>query len=112
MSYSEDHRHQVLKYVNGGGSRTAAAELFGVNRKTVYNWLNNKTQAKRGFQPRQRKLVKATVLKLVKQKNDARLIDYANQLGVTHQAVWHALRRWGITKKNDPLCGKDVYKTD
>ena len=111
MTYSTDLRRRVTKFVKEGGKQADAVRLFGVDRKTIYNWLHHKTSTQRP-KTRQRKLVKADLLALVQHQNDARLIDYANQLGVTPQAVWYAFRRWGITKKNHPIHRTKVYTTD
>ena len=111
MHYSLDLRRKVLEFVNNGGSQQAASHHFKINRSTIYRWQQRADLAPSLAKQRQRKLVKADVLKLVAQQNDARLIDYAEALGVTHQAIWHAFQRWGITKKNDPVSGKVVYQT-
>ena len=112
MHYSVDLRRKVLEFVKESGSQTEASRVFNINRSTIYRWSQRENLAPSFAKTRQRKLVKANVLQLVKEQNDARLVDYAAQLGVTHQAVWVAFKRWGIIKKTDPLRGKEVYKTD
>jgi len=112
MAYSEDLRRRVIKFVKQGGRQTEAVHLFGVDRKTIFNWLHNRTSLKANTAPRRRKLDKAAVLAYVHQRPDARQHDCAAAFGVTHVAVHKAFRRWGIRKKNDPLQGKDVYTTD
>ena len=110
MHYSVDLRRKVLEFVNGGGSQLEAARHFKINRSTIYRWQQRKILAPSLAKNRQSKLLKADVLKLVQEQNDARLVDYAEQLGVTPQAVWHAFNRWGIVKKTDPLSGTLVYQ--
>jgi transposase len=39
MSKSYDLRVQAISYVRAGGSKADAARLFGVTRRTIYNWL-------------------------------------------------------------------------
>lgn len=112
MTYSVDLRERVIKFVQTGGSKQAAAVHFGVSRWCVYNWLERAQLPPNKHPSRQRKLIKADVLKLLEQQNDARLIDDAEQLGVTTQAIWYAFKRWGIVKKTDPLSGALVYQTD
>ena len=112
MSYSIDLRERVIKFVKEGGSKADAARTYQVARGTVYQWLSRKTLAPHHHGPRSRKLIKADALKLIAECSDARLVDYAEKLGVSHVAVWRAFKRWGITKKNDPVRGKEIYTTD
>lgn len=98
--------------LNQGKSKAELAKLFSLDRKTIYNWQHRTDLSPSLAKTRQSKLVKAEVLKLVHDQNDARLSDYARQLGVTHVAVWHAFKRWGITKKNDAVRGTQVYTAD
>lgn len=111
MTYSVDLRERVIRFVQEGGSKVEAARHFNVSRWCVYNWFKREKIAPKAQESRQNKLVKADLLTLVQTQNDLRLADYAAQLGVTTQAVWYAFKRWGITKKNDPLSGKSVYET-
>ena len=39
MVYSIDLREQAVKFVRAGGSQTQASLVFGVSRKTLFNWL-------------------------------------------------------------------------
>jgi len=110
MHYSLDLRRKVLEFVKVGHSQGEAAQVFKINRSTIYRWQQREHLAPQLAQTRQRKLVKADVLRLVKEQNDARLIDYAAQLGVSPIAIWKAFKRWGIVKKTDPLSGTLVYQ--
>ena len=110
MTYSVDLRERVIKFVHAGGSKSAAAQKFNVSRWCVYNWLERAHLSPKQQPCRQNKLIKADVLKLVQEQNDARLVDYAAQLGVSTGAVWYAFKRWGIVKKTDPLSGTLVYQ--
>ena len=39
MAYSTDLRKRVLDFIDNGGSKAAAKRIFGVSRRTIYNWL-------------------------------------------------------------------------
>jgi len=110
MYYSLDLRRKVLEFVKEGHSQSEAARVFKINRSTIYRWQQRQQLAPQLAPARQRKLVKAELLRLVKEQNDARLIDYAEQLGVSPIAIWKAFKRWGIVKKTDPLSGTIVYQ--
>jgi transposase len=113
MHYTIDLRQKVIAAIKRGHSKAEVAHMFGINRQTITNWLSRGDDlAPRLAKTRKRKLVKAEALKLMAERDDARLIDYAEKLGVSHVAVWHAFKRWGITKKNDPVRGTKVYIAD
>ena len=113
MHYNIDLRQKVIAAIKKGHSKAEVARMFGINRQTIYNWLSRgEDLTPRLAKTRKRKLVKADALKLMAERDDARLIDYAQQLGVSHVAVWHAFKRWGIVKKNDPIRGTQVYTAD
>jgi transposase len=113
MHYNIDLRQKVIAAVKRGHSKAEVAHMFGINRQTITNWQQRgEDLTPRLAKTRRRKLVKADALKLMAERNDARLVDYAEQLGVSHVAVWHAFKRWGIVKKNDPIRGTEVYTAD
>jgi transposase len=40
MCYSLDLRKKVISFIENGNSITKAARIFGINRATVYRWLD------------------------------------------------------------------------
>lgn len=112
MSYSIDLRERAVKYVQEGGSQTAASLLFKVSRKTLYNWLQRKELSAQKPTGRKRKLSKELLRADVEMNPDAFLRERAARFGVGINTVWVALRQLKITKKNDALRGEKLRKQD
>lgn len=99
MSYSQDLRERVVKFVNEGGSRNAAAQRFGVNRQTVSNWMQRLASHKPG--PRTaRKLDMALLDQHVATYPDALLTERAAHFGMSVNGIWCAMKRLNLSKKN------------
>ena len=103
MTYSLDLRERVVGYVRNGGAPTEASRLFGIDRKTVYNWLSRAELAPAPSGPRRGKIDKAALVQHVKDYPDAILRERAAHFGVHINAVWSMLKALGITKKNEPI---------
>jgi len=100
-----DMRACAIRFVNEGGSKAEAARVFGINRQTLYHWLAAKDLSPQERRPRHRKLDKAALAAHVRAYPDALLRERAEHFGVHVNAVWVALRRLDIRKKNDAVRG-------
>jgi len=105
MSYSIDLRKRAVSFVNEGGSRTEAARIFGVSRKTLYHWLHRDDLTPRKAETRRRKLDKAALLAHVQAHPDLLLRERAQLFNVHESSISRALARLRIVKKNDTLRG-------
>jgi transposase len=103
LSYSVDLRERVVSYVRGGGSRTQASQLFQVGRTTLYRWLNSPDLRPKPARERRRKLDKAALAVHVRDFPDALLKERAAHFGVHINAIWMALEKLKVTKKNDEV---------
>ena len=106
MTYSIDMRTRAIRFVNEGGSKAEAARLFRINRQTLYNWLAAEDLSPKVCGPRRRKLDKTSLATHVRDYPDALLRERAEHFGVRTNAIWVALRRMDIRKKNDAVRGK------
>lgn len=104
MSYSVDLRERVVGYVRGGGSPTEAARLFQVSRMTIHRWVGAPDLHPKPAKERKRKLVMAALAAHVRDFPDALLRERAAHFGVRINAIWVALKKLKITKKNDQVC--------
>ncbi len=103
LSYSVDLRERAVSYVRGGGSRTQAAAPFRVGRTTLYRWLNATDLQPKPALERRRKLDKSALVAHVRDFPDALLKERAAHFGVHINAIWTALKKLKVTKKNDTL---------
>lgn len=103
MSYSVDLRERVVGYVRGGGSPTQAARLFKVGKTTLYRWLGSADLHPKPAKERRRKLDKVALAAHVCDYPDALLKERAAHFGVCINAIWMALRKLKIIKKNDQI---------
>jgi putative transposase len=99
MTYSIDLRERVLSYIEEGGSHAAAASLFKVTPRTIYNWLHRGTLEPKKHGLRHRKLDKKLLAQHVRDYPDALLRERAAHFGVHVNAIWVALRTMKIVKK-------------
>jgi putative transposase len=103
MTYSIDLRERAVSYVRSGGSQADASQVFGITARTLYGWMRRKDLSPKRCGPRRRKLDKAALAAHVQAYPDALLRERAAVFGVSSVAIFKALRRMQMTKKNDAL---------
>ena len=103
MTYSLDLRERAVSYVRSGGSQAEAGQIFGVTTRTLYSWLRREDLSPKRCGPRRRKLDKAALAAHVRDYPDALLRERAAVFGVSSVAIFKALHRMQMTKKNDTL---------
>jgi transposase len=104
MSHSQDLRERVMKFAEEHG-KSEAARVFKITRTCLYRWKKQPLPLKPG--PRAAtKLDMAALERHVAQHNDAYLAERAAHFGVTPQAIWYALKRLDMRKKNVAVHGK------
>ena len=104
MGYSVDLRERVVDYVRRGGGRTEAARIFKVSRMTIHRWLGMDDLTPKPARERRRKLDKAALARHVLEHPEALLRERAEAFGMSINAIWVALKKLRITKKNDAVC--------
>lgn len=105
MTYSVDMRERAVGYVRDGGLRSEACRLFKIDRKTLYHWLSRDDLRPKRHGSRRRKLDMTALAAHVRTHPDAYLRERAARFGVSEVAIFKALRRLDIRKKNDEICG-------
>lgn len=111
MTYSLDIRERAVSYVRSGGSQVEAARIFGVTTRTLQYWLQRKELAPKRCGTRHRKLDKAKLAAHVQAHPEALLRERAAEFGVSHVAIFKAMRSLGMRKKNDAVCGERSRRT-
>lgn len=111
MSYSIDLRRKVIGYIEKGGSRVEACRIFGISRKTIYHWFHRENLFPTPARTRRRKLDKLALARHVRNHPDALLRERAAYFDVHINAIWVALGKMEVTKKNDTLRPKRFRTT-
>ena len=105
MAYSTDGRKRVLEFINNGGSKAAAERLFGISRRTIYNYLEAEDpflRPKPG--PKGPRSIDYDALKQhVADYPDSTLAERAEHFGVSPHGIFYALSKLNITRKKKPL---------
>lgn len=99
MSYSEDLRQRVRKYVAEGGSPTEASRLFGVGRTTIWRWLNNPEPARKPGRTGPDKLDEQKLREDIRRYPDKLLRERAAEFDMSINGIWAAMKRMGYQKK-------------
>jgi transposase len=101
-AYALDLRERVVKFIQNGGSKAAAARRFDLARSSVYRYL---VAAQKGaLTPKKswghwRTLDPQKLRAHVKKHPDATLKELQQVFGVSHHAVWVRLGQLGFTLK-------------
>jgi len=101
MTYSVDLREKIVLFVASGGKRAEATRIFGVSRKTVYNWVYAPTLVPKIPSLRHRKIDKQALLEYIRKNPDAMLKEISEMFGVSDTAIRKSLRKHGIRRKKN-----------
>ncbi|MGG2140531.1 IS630 family transposase [Symbiopectobacterium sp. RP] len=102
MSYSIDFRGKVISTREEEGlSIRETAKQFRIGPASVSRWINQ--IASKASTTRQRKSDKSELIKDVEPYPDAYQKERAERFGVCQKAIWHALKKLGLTYKKT-LC--------
>lgn len=102
MAYSVDFREKVLAYCERE-SISKAAEVFQINRSTIYGWRQLKAQT--GSLKHQVKGTKPTKIdrkkleKLISENPDSYLYELAEEFDCYPSAIHYALKSLGYSRK-------------
>jgi transposase len=102
--YSVDLRSRVLAYLDRGHTQKEACAVFGVSRKTIYNWLSLKEKTgglglKRAKRYKPSKFESNRLKDYMASHSDAYLEEIAVVFKGTASGVCRALKRLNITRK-------------
>lgn len=116
MTYSHDLRKKTLDYIEKGGSRQLASEIFGVTTRTIQNWMHRQKLGILPAKMRQSspsKIDNDKLKKYIENHPDHYLREIAKAFGSTLQAVFYACKRLKITlKKRHRIIKKEMRKNE
>ena len=102
MTYSLDMRKKVLKVRQEEGlSMAKVAKRFGVSLVSVMRWSKTLESITKRNKPAT-KIDMEALKRDVEAYPDAYLKERAERLQVSHNCVWHALKRLNVTYKKNP----------
>jgi len=102
MTYSIDLRKRVVSYVEEGGFKSEAAQIFGVSLWCVNDWCQRKNLAPKPSAPRRNgKLDWDALKKHVSDYPDAILRERAAHFNVHIHAIEYAMKQMKITRKKN-----------
>ena len=108
MTYSADFREQVIKSVkNKDMSIRQACTFYNVSKTALQRWLKNPSIKKTRDKPPS-KIPNEALLKDVAQHPDDYMYERAQRLGCSKSGIEIALKRLGISQKNDLRTSKSV----
>lgn len=93
-----EHRAKALALIAAGKTLSEAAESADVPTSTLHYWVKNPRLATPSGD-RRYSLDYTELQRLVIARPDATLHDLATSLGVSHNAIWKALRMMGLSRK-------------
>lgn len=110
-----DLRVCVLEYLSRGYTQTEARQVFGVGRKTIYNWLCLKEKSgsvamQRRGQRQPSKFEETQLREYVAAHPDDHLSEIASFFKGTASGVYRALKRLKIPRKKSRFSTRNVMR--
>jgi len=99
MCYSLDLRKKVISFIENGNSITKVARVFGINRTTVYRWLDKPNLEPIRVVRRKRKIDIARLEQDVAKYPDKTLKQRAQEFGVVPSSIYYQLQQLNIRRK-------------
>ena len=113
MTYSYDLRMRVLKYLERGGSKKEASQIFGFTSRTMLNWIKRKNRGCLAPTKRSRgpyKIDEEKLKRYIEEHPDHYLREIAEIFGVRLESIFYACKRLKITLKKRPHFTKKGVK--
>lgn len=113
MSWSLDLRERVVSYIEGGGKKSKASELFKISRPTIDSWLLRKKE-KGNLNPndyiRESKTDNEKLISFVEKNSNFTQKEYASVFNLTQSGICRAFKRLKITRKKNLIFIKKEMK--
>ena len=102
MTYSIDLRKRVVSYVENGGCKSKASEIFGVSLWCVHDWCKREDLSPKPSAPRRKRKMDWDALRQhVNDYPDAILRERASYFKVHIHAIEYAMKKMNITRKKN-----------
>lgn len=99
MSYGKDLKQRVLNYLEQGGSRVEASNLFCIARSTIYRWESGKNTGIKPGPKTSHKIDQQELLNYMDNNKDAYLREIAAHFEVSVFCIHYNLLKLDVTRK-------------
>ena len=105
--YSEDLRKKVIKYIEKGGSKKGASEVFELHRNTVSLWWN-RYKKEGDYRARERlgkksNITAEEVKEYVELNHNFKASDMGKRFGISSVGAFYWLKKLGYSYKKKPI---------
>ena len=100
----------TIRFIENGNSITKAARIFGINRTTVYRWLDKPNLEPIRVVRRKRKIDVARLEQDVAKYPDKTLKQRAQEFGVVPSSIYYQLQRLNIRRKKSSVSRKKSFR--
>lgn len=101
MAYGIELREKIIQFVEKGGSKYKAAEIFGVNRQTIYNWLKREDLKPTLNHTKGYKINEKELEEYLLTNKDAFCYEIAEKFKVSPSAISQKFKIMKITNKKN-----------
>ena len=103
-------KKKVIIFVEKGGTITEAAHKFGIGIASIYRWLYRPKLEATKVKKSSNKIRLERIIKRCKKIESRSLADRAKKFGVNPTAIFYALKRMKITRKNNFVIEKEIER--
>jgi len=108
MAYDTAFRERAIAFKESGATFKEVNIVFGIDPKTLKSWIKLRDETgsvayQKVYRERKRKIDKEELKRLVEEKPDAYLAEFAERFDCSVPAVFYALKKLKITLKKRPL---------
>ena len=107
MSYDIKFKQRVIEYREEGHTFKETCKVFKISETTLIRWINKEKEGKLGEVKirvrKPKKICPEQLVKYIEQYPDAYLYEIAEEFNCSDVAIFKALKKLNITRKNRQL---------
>ncbi|MCP4337103.1 MAG: helix-turn-helix domain-containing protein [Mycoplasma sp.] len=99
MAYGLELRQRIIEFIQKGSHVDKAAEIFNINRSTIYRWLKRENLAPKLNHTKGYKIDKKALKKAIEEKPDIFERELAKKFNVSQPSISRMLKKLGYSNK-------------